>query len=159
MGKPYLQEGTLKKLGLLFAILTAALAVTGTARAVSTARFVGTPTCTADNHGNVACTARVAGLTERGDLAYVFYQTEWACIADPSIKVVADNGLTTAEVIQNGRPFTVSNGARHPRFYEIIFGIDFGCAGDAWTAVRYTNVTIVLLFSNLNYNLGTVYPS
>jgi hypothetical protein len=146
---------------LLFITVLAALVVTAPASARSDGRFVGSPTCTADDHGNMTCTARAAGLSEGTSLVFLSYQTVWACIADPSITVVADNGISgPGGPIYNGREFTVSNGARSPLFYEIIFGIDFGCADDAWAAVRYTNVTLQL-YPNIDvtYDVGTVYPS
>jgi hypothetical protein len=149
----------MKKVILTIAAVLAALVVIAPAGAASGGKFVGVPECTADDHGNVTCTARVAGLTDGGDAAYVVYQTEWACIADPSITVNATNGYIIPDPIQNGRLFTVHNGARDPLFYENIFQIDFGCPGDAWTAVRYTNVTVALFFSGLTYNVGTIYPS
>jgi hypothetical protein len=149
----------MKKVMLLLTTVLVALVVIAPAGAASGGRFVGVPECTADDHGNVTCTARVAGLTDRGDLAYVVFEMEWACIADPSITVTATTGDFIVEPIQNGRLFTVYNAGRDPLFYEIIFGIDFGCPGDAWTAVRYTNVTVALFFSGLTYNVGTIYPS
>jgi hypothetical protein len=149
---------TMKKLALFIAVV-AALAVTGTAGAVSGGKFVGTPTCTANAFGAVACTARVAGLTDSPTLAMLFFETEWACTADQSITLLAGNVLHFGASVQNGRLFTVDNEAHNPRFYEIIFGVDFGCPGDAWTAVSYTNVRIVLVFSDLSYDVGTVYPS
>lgn len=141
--------------------MVAALVVTAPASATNDGRFVGYPTCTADDHGNITCTARAAGLSEGASLVFLWYQTEWACIADPSTTVVADNGISApGGPIYNGHEFTVSNGARSPLFYEIIFGIDFGCAGDAWTAVRYTNVTLQL-YPNIDvtHDVGTVFPS
>jgi hypothetical protein len=122
---------------------------------------VGSPTCTGDDHGNDTCTARVAGLSEKTSLVFLWYQTEWARVADPSITVLADNGISApGGPVENGREFTVSNGARSPQFYEIIFGIDFGCPGDAWTATRYTDVTLQL-YPNIDvtYDVGAVYPS
>jgi hypothetical protein len=150
----------------LLVAVASALVLTATAGAVSGGRFVGTPTCTADPvdpnstdaGGAVTCTARVAGL-EQPDLASLYYTTEWACTADQSITVLADNALQTGASVKNGRIFTVSSLARHPRFYENIFGVDFGCPGDNWTAVSYTDVTISLLISGLSYDVGTVYPS
>src|SRR5947207_9370893 len=137
----------MKKLSLLVAVM-AALVLTATAGAVRGARVVGTPTCTAaptdnstDIGGAVTCTARVVGVEHAGDLASLFFGTEWACTADQSIEVFADNALQSGAGVANGRIFTVSSLARHPRFYEVVFGIDFGCPGDAWTAVRYTDVT------------------
>ena len=155
----------MKILALLIAVV-AALVVTATAGAVSGGRFIGTPACTADPTdpnstdvgGGVTCTARVAGLTNP-DLANLYFMTEWACTADQSITVSADNSVHFGASVKNGSIFTVSGAAHHPRFYEIIFGVDFGCPGDAWTALRYTDVTIVLLSSGLSYNVGTVYPS
>lgn len=149
----------MKKVMRLITVLVA-LAVTATAAAASGGKFVGSPTCTADSGGNVSCGAKVAGLTDAA-LAVVSYQTEWVCDADQSITVLADNGPHgPSEPLKNGHTFTVSNGARSPLFYEIIFGIDFGCPGDAWTAARYIDVTIRLMFgSNISYEVGTVYPS
>lgn len=145
---------------LLFITVLAALVVTAPASASTDGKFVGSPTCTGDNHGNVMCTARVAALNEGESLVFLWYQTVWACIADPSITVVANNGISLpGGPVYNGREFTVSNGARSPLFYEIILGIDFGCPGDAWTAVRYTNVTLQL-YPNIDvtYDVGTLYP-
>jgi hypothetical protein len=149
----------MKKVMLLLTTVLVALVVIAPAGAASGGRFVGVPECTADDHGNVTCTARVAGLTDGVDLAYVVFEMEWACIADPTITVTATTGDFIVDRIQNGRLFTVHNSGRDPLFYEIIFGIDFGCPGDAWTAVRYTNVTVALYFSGLSYNVGTIYPS
>ena len=73
----------------------------------------------------------------------------------------ADNGPTAPTgPITNGRLFSVSNGARSPLFYELILQTDFGCAGEVWTVVRYTNVTLQL-FPNIDvtFNVGTVFPS
>jgi hypothetical protein len=150
-----------KIITLLVTTVLVALVVTTPSGAASDGKFVGTPpTCTADTNGNVECTARVAGLTEPA-LAFLAYQTEWVCTTDQSITVIADNAdYPLSGPVMNGRIFSVSNGVHDPLFYEAIFGIDFGCAGDAWTAVRNTNVTIHLVFgSDISYNVGTVYPS
>jgi hypothetical protein len=150
-----------KIITLLVTTVLVALVVTTPAGAASDGKFVGTPpTCTADTGGNVECTARVAGLTEPA-FAYLVYQTEWVCTADESITVIANNAIwQLSGPVMNGRIFSVSNGVRDPLFYEAIFQIDFGCPGDAWTAVRNTNVTIALIFgSDISYNVGTVYPS
>ena len=62
--------------------------------------------------------------------------------------------------MRNGRLFTVSNGSRTPQFYEIIFQTNFGCAGDVWKAVRYTNVTLQLFpNTDVTYSIGTLYPT
>jgi len=156
----------MKKLALLIAVV-AALVVTGTAGAVTGGRFVGTPTSSADPidpnstdaGGSVTCSARVAGLTDP-DLANLVFGTEWACTADQSIEVFAGNVLHFGATVKNGSIFEVSNEAHHPRFYELLYGVDFGCPGDAWTAVQYTGVTITFVYhSSLSYTVGTVYPS
>jgi hypothetical protein len=121
---------------------------------------VGHPSCNADNRGNVTCAAHVGGL-KQDSLVFLFYQSIWACVADPSITITADNGVATPTgPITNGRGFSVSNGSRTPQFYEIIFQTDFGCTGDAWTVIRYTNVTLQLFpNTNVTLNLGTLNPS
>jgi hypothetical protein len=147
----------MKRLSLLVAVV-AALVVTATAGAVSGGRFVGTPTCTADSAGSVECSARVAGLTSP-DLANLAFVTEWDCAADQSIKVFAGNVIHFGATVQNGHVFTVSNQAHYPTFYELLYGVDYGCPGEAWTAVEYTDVTITFVYASLSYNVGTVYPS
>jgi hypothetical protein len=148
------------KLALITAIAGAALAFNATASAGTAGKFVDHPSCTGNHSGNVTCAARVGGLKEPS-LVFLWYQTIWACVADPSITVTADNGPTAPSgPITNGRLFRVSNGARTPLFYEIILQTDFGCAGDVWTVVRYENVTLQL-FPNIDVtlNVGTVFPS
>jgi hypothetical protein len=156
----------MKKLAVITsALVFATLAVTSVAQAAPKGTFAGTPTCTAGTSGGVTCTARVAGLGGEGALAFLFYQTIWACIADPTLTVVADNGVGGVGMtsVSNGRLFTLSGGARYPTFYEVIFNIDFGCPNEAWTAVQYTNVTIDVHPDSgadpFSYNVGTVYPS
>jgi hypothetical protein len=148
------------KLALITAIAGLALAFSTTASAGTSGQFVGHPSCTGNHVGNVTCAARVGGLKDPS-FVFVFYQTIWACVADPNITVTADNGPTAPTgPITNGRLFSVSNGARTPLFYEIILQTDFGCAGEVWTVVRYTNVTLSL-FPNIDvtFNVGTVFPS
>ena len=104
---------------------------------------------------------RVAGLGNAATFVAVYYQTIWACVADPTITVTADNGISgPGAYTENGKLFTTTNGARTPLFYEIIFGIDFGCAGENWTAIRYDNV-VLALWPNIDvtYDVGTIYPS
>jgi hypothetical protein len=142
---------------LLAAMATVLVAVTtADAGAVKEGRFIGTPSCTADNAGRVSCDARVAGLPD-GAGALVLYQTEWHCTAIPSIEVIADNALSAGAYATNGREFTVWNMARFPTFYEVLFQTNFGCPDEAWTAVRYTSVSIALT-SGLTYSVGTLEP-
>lgn len=150
----------MKKLALIMVIAGLALGLTATASAGSGGKFVGHPQCTADNRGNVSCAARVAGLSDQS-LVFLWFQTTWACVADPNITIVADNGPTAPTgPVRNGRLFTVTNGARTPQFYEIIFQTDFGCSGDAWTVVRYTNVRLQLFpNTDVTYDIGTLSPS
>ena len=148
------------KLALITAVAGLALAFSTTASAGTAGMFVDHPRCTGDHIGAVTCAARVGGLKE-SSLVFVFYQTIWACVANPSITITADNALTTPTgPVTNGRLFTVRNASRTPQFYEIIFQTDFGCTANVWTVVRYTNVTLQLFpNTDVTFNVGTIFPS
>jgi hypothetical protein len=151
----------MKRLALMVAMFFSV--VTASAIAAAGARFVGTPTCTANNTGTVTCTARVTGIPQpkkQTTFAIVVYQAVWECVADPSITVTADTGVTVTPPVTDGQPFTVRNLAHTPMFYEEVFGLNFGCLNEDWVVVRYENVVIHLFGdSDASYVVGTIYPS
>jgi hypothetical protein len=160
MGNLRREKMMTRKLALMSAVAALGLTFSVTANAGTEGRFVGHPSCVGDHSGTVTCSARVGGLKDQS-LVFLWYQTIWACVANPNISITADNGLTgPTGPITNGRLFSVQNGARTPLFYEIILQTDFGCTGDVWTVVRYTNVTLQL-FPNIDitFNVGTVNPT
>jgi hypothetical protein len=150
----------MKRLALMIAIIFSL--VTASATAAAGARFIGTPTCTANDTGTVTCTARVAGIAQpkkQTTFAIVVYQAVWECVADPSITVLADTGVTQTPPVTNGQPFTVNNLAHTPMFYELLLGQNFGCLNENWVVVRYENVVIHLFGdSDASYVVGTIYP-
>jgi hypothetical protein len=150
----------MKRVALLAAVLSV-LTLAPIAAAETSGRFVGTPSCTGDTSGNVTCTGRVAGLTDRVSFVFVWFHTVWACTSNPTITIVGDGGMFGPEgPVQNGELFTITSSSRDPLFYEVIFQTDFGCTSGEWTLLRYTDVTLQLWPNiDVTYEVGTIYPT
>jgi hypothetical protein len=158
------EEGLKMKTAIALLAVVSALFLTTTANAQRDGKFIGTPKCTgttSTNFGGVTCSGRVAGLSSRAARALLIFGTDWVCSADPTITASTTGNPINANSseVANGRTFTTANVSQTVPHEELILGIDLGCPGDAWTAVRFTNVTIRLFNgSDISYNVGTVYP-